>query len=206
MRRLRFAFKFFFCILLVFVFSVLCFADDGEDLQGDSVDLEYLSTFGGLTLGDSSGLYINADTVILSEDVGLQPRAFSGGPVGGAYFDLRSSAGDMRIFVPTDYQEGSFSYDAAGNLISVRSATITAYGYIGSTEYSVRFQPYTVPQYRLANSSASYQYLYTNSVIDTNVQVLQDLDSLPLFPNVRVLLLISIVLMGGALLWLCIMR
>lgn len=160
-----------------------------------------------LYLGASGGLRLYADQVILDvADEQLQPRAFSGGPAGGAYFDANTNVGDMRIFVPTDYQYGSFSLDDSGRLIGIRSSTITGYGYIGSTEYDIRFSAYATPQYRLSGSSVSWQYLYVSSVADTNIEILDSLSSLPLRPDTGTLLLVMIAIFGGALIWICIKR
>lgn len=159
-----------------------------------------------LYLGASGGLRLYADEVILSGEDELQPRSFGGGPAGGAYFDASTNVGDMRIFVPTDYQYGSFSLDSSGRLIGVRSSTITGYGYIGSTEYDVRFSSYAIPQYRRSDSSYTWDYLYINAVEDTNVQILDSLSSLPLKPDTGTLLLVIFAVFGGALIWICIKR
>lgn len=99
---------------------------------------------------------------------------------GGCFMDVETSAGDMLIYIPTDYQYGSFSYFGS-NVTGIRSSTITGYFFRNSDLYQVRFQPFSIPQYRNADSGYTYTDFDITNVNDTNIQILDSFDELPLF-------------------------
>lgn len=125
---------------------------------------------------------------------------------GGPYFEVASSIGNLKIYVPADYQYGSFSYFNGSNICSIRAATISGYAFRGSTLYQVRFTPFCDPQYRLYNSTNSYADFTITQVKSTNIQVLKSDTDLPLYPQTPVLLLLIFGLMGVLLLCLFIKR
>ncbi len=144
----------------------------------------------------SGGVTLYADTVVLSEVPSTY--AITSSPIaGGCFMEVSSSIGDMKIYVPANYQYGTFSYFNGGNVCGIISSTITGYGFKGSTVYQIRFAPFSDPQYRLYDSSYSYTDFSITDVIATNVQILSSDDELPLYPDSEQLQLIIIALLGG---------
>lgn len=154
----------------------------GEDVSGGELD-----TAGGLT--------IVTDSVVLAEDIA--PRAVLTSPVaGGPYMEVSSSIGDLKIYVPADYQRGSFSYFSGSNVCGIRSSTISGYAFKGSTLYQVRFPAFSDPQYRVYDSGYSYTDFSITGVNSTNIQILTSDDDLPLYPDSGILSLCLIFLLG----------
>lgn len=87
----------------------------------------------------------------------------------GLYIDIDASPLPSRLYIPSDYSENSFAVDSSGNLIGIRSSSITCY----SGNYTVRFPAYASPQYRLTNGTG---YTWT----DINITYVDS-------PNVSVL-------------------
>ena len=167
-------------------------AVSGPVLSGDAADLaeQYAADSGNVVV-------VQADQVILASDA--QPFALSGAPLaGGYYIDCSTSAlGDVRIYVPFEYQYGSFTTNSNGDLVSLRSSTVTGLLYSGDTPYTVRWSSFGTPQYRsYSGSSYSYYDLGVSEILDTNVQILSSDSDVPLFPSSEQLLLVLILLLG----------
>lgn len=161
-------------------------------LSGDAADLaeQYAADSGNVVV-------VQADQVILASDA--QSFALPGAPLaGGYYFDCSTSAlGDVRIYVPYEYQHGSFTTNSNGDLVSLRSSTVTGILYSGDTSYTVRWSSFGTPQYRFySGSSSSYRDLGVSEILDTNVQILSSDSDAPLLPSVEYLLLVLILLLG----------
>lgn len=157
----------------------------GEDVPGGELD-----TSGGLT--------IVTDSVVLAENI--EPRAVLTSPVaGGPYMEVSSSIGDLKIYVPADYQRGSFSYFDGDNVCGIRSSTISGYAFKGSTLYQIRFPSFSAPQYRVYDSGYSYTDFSITGVKSTNVQILASDDDLPLLPDTGQVHLIIALFLGGCL-------
>lgn len=147
---------------------------------------------------DTGSVHINADAVYLSS--GEEAVTYSVGDVlsGGAFFEVDTSElGSVKIYIPIDYQEGSFAYDNNGNLVNIRASTITGY-ILDGTQYTVRWTSFNTPQYRLTDSdySSSYEDLTVVSVTDTNIQIIEDDTEVPLFPDTRFVQLLILLCLG----------
>lgn len=161
-------------------------------LSGDAADLagQYAADSGNVVV-------VQADQVILASDA--QPFALPVAPLaGGYYIDCSTSAlGDVRIYVPCEFQYGSFTTNSNGDLVSLRSSTVTGLLYSGDTSYSVRWRSFGTPQYRLeSGSSSSYRDLGVSEILDTNIQILSSDSDVPLLPSSEYLLLVLILLLG----------
>lgn len=157
----------------------------GEDVPGGELDA-------------SGGLTVYADNVVLAED--LEPRAVLTSPVaGGPYMEVSSSIGDLKIYVPADYQRGSFSYYDGNSVCGIRSSTISGYAFKGSTLYQVRFPSFSDPQYRVYDSGYSYTDFSITGVNSTNIQILTSDNDLPLLPDTGQVQLIIALFLGGCL-------
>ena len=161
-------------------------------LSGDAADLaeQYAADSGNVVV-------VQADQVILASDA--QPFALSGAPLaGGYYIDCSTSAlGDVRIYVPYEYQRGSFTTNTSGDIVSLRSSTVIGLLYDGDTAYTVRWSSFGTPQYRsYSGSSYSYYDLGVTQILDTNIQILSSDADVPLLPSSEYLLLVLILLLG----------
>lgn len=165
--------------------------DGGEGILDELDEGEFIQ--------DTGDVHINADAVYLTAEE--EPILYSVGDVlsGGAFFDVDTSElGTVKIYIPIDYQEGSFAYDNYGNLVNIRASTITGY-VLDGTQYSVRWTSFGTPQYRLLNYSgvgSSYNDLNIESVQDTNIQIIEDDTEVPLFPDARFVQLLILLCLG----------
>lgn len=155
-------------------------------------------TVPGGELDSSGGLTIVTDSVVLAEDIA--PRAVLTSPVaGGPYMEVLSSIGNLKIYVPADYQRGSFSFFDGSNVCGIRSGTISGYAFKGSTLYQVRFPAFSDPQYRVYDSGYSYTDFSITGVNSTNIQILTSDNDLPLLPDTGQVQLIIALFLGGCL-------
>lgn len=160
--------------------------------SGDAADLaeQYAADSGNVVV-------VQADQVILASDA--ETFALSSAPLaGGYYIDCSTSAlGDVRIYVPYEYQRGSFTTNTSGDIVSLRSSTVTGLLYDGDTAYTVRWSSFGTPQYRsYSGSSYSYYDLGVSHILDTNIQILSSDADVPLLPSSEYLLLVLILLLG----------
>lgn len=115
---------------------------------------------------------------------------------GSAYIEATTSQlGTVVIYIPVDYQRGSLTYDSSGNLVNIRSGTITGFMYRGSTLYNIYWSAMQTPQYRLY-SSGTYAALTVRSILNTNVNIVERNEDLPVVPNDEMYQLVIILLMG----------
>lgn len=173
------------------------FTDDDPDPNAD-VGIPDEITVDSLT--------VNADNVVLfslPENNDYPPNS----PLaGGLYMQVQTSQlGQVLIYVPIDYQRNSFTYDRSGNIVNIRSSTITGFMYRGNTLYNVYWSALQTPQYRLY-SSGTYAALTVTSVQNTNVVFVESNEDIPLVPHSEIYQLVAIVLLGGMLLCLFMKR
>lgn len=145
---------------------------------------------------DGASVVINAEQVLLAGEEDPVTYA-SGNTLSGCYLVLDTSElGEIKVYIPVDYQQGSFSYDNYSSLVNIRSSTITGYTLDGSN-WTIRWPTFGTPQYRATNSSGyTWSDLTVNDVVDTNVQVVDDDYDLPLFPADGFLTVTIIMILG----------
>lgn len=196
--------------VVCFVFS-LCFVllpclavDDGAGSEALEVDSSLPSVgegldSGGLDLMSLSGVStveVHSDTVVMSlpEDNEYPSDA----PIsGGLYIDCNTSQfGRVTVYLPIDYQRYSIAFNTAGNLVNIRSSTISGYMYVGSNVYNFRMTSMGTPQYRLLDTGYTYSDLSVTSINNTNVVFVESSDDIPLIPNDELYLLICVMLLG----------
>ncbi len=146
---------------------------------------------------DTSALTINADTVYLTAAEDAVTYSVGDALSGCTYFKVvTAELGEVKIYIPTDYQRGSFTYDSDSNLVNIRSSTITGYILDGQS-YTVRWTSFNSPQYRLVDySSSTWHDLTVTDVIETNVQIVEDDSDFPLYPDSSLISLIIISVLG----------
>lgn len=140
-------------------FSPSTYTDIPEVLNNEISDL------------DSPIILLERGTIVMAGNLEDAPplRASSSGDQQIGYsISVSSSIGD-HLLVPSEYSEKSFSLDANGNLIGVRSSTFSCY--IG--QYIVRFPVYGQPQYRLTSgTSYAWQDIDIEYLSTSNVEVI----------------------------------
>lgn len=183
--------------------------DDNSSLLPSDGSESEVPTSGGLVvedggeeeefIADYGDITVNADAVYLTSPEDEVTYAVGDVLSGGAFFEVSTDElGEVKIYVPIDYQEGSFAYDNNANLVNIRSATITGY-ILDGTQYTVRWTSFNTPQYRLVNYSgvgSSYEDLTIYSVNDTNIQIIEDDSEVPLFPDDRFVQLLILLCLG----------
>lgn len=169
---------------------------DDSGIVDDSGSVEDGQSSSDVSL-DSSALTINADTVYLTSAEDAVIYSVGDALSGCTYFKVDTAElGVVKIYIPTDYQRGSFTYDSYSNLVNIRSSTITGYILDGSA-YTVRWSSFNSPQYRLVDySSSSWHDLTVTDVIETNVQIAEDDSDFPLYPDSSLISLIIISVLG----------
>lgn len=82
--------------------------------------------------------------------------------------------GRVMIFVPYNY--GKYFSSSGDSIVSTYGGTISCWGTTdtGITQYDIRFPFSDTPQYRVSNYN--YSDLTINSIIDTNLPLLNDTD------------------------------
>lgn len=117
----------------------------------------------------------------------------------GYYIECSTSQlGTVMMYVPYNFQRGSFSFDDTGNLVNITSSTITGIVFRGNTSYTLRFSSFGNPQYRSSSGSSSYMDLTVNEVLNTNVQIFSSQHQIALYPDSQLLQLI-LVFLGGVI-------
>lgn len=112
---------------------------------------------------------------------------------GGYYFVADSSLGSgLKFYIPSDYAEGSLTYNDSGYLFNLTSSSIYLYcpDHPNYTIYASRFSPF---QYRIG-SGFDYAALNLRNISDTNVEI-YDSDPASLLGNSELLLLIVFLLL-----------
>ncbi len=161
--------------------------DGGDRVDEDLRDTIYEAVDLALQGGESN--VIAADTAEPFALPSSRPLA------GGTYFEVDTSQlGECLIYIPVDYQRGSFTYYGS-NLFNLRSATITGILYAGSTSYSVRWSAFSTPTYR-RGSNYNYEDLTVTEVLATNIEIVQSDDDLALSPDNNLLLLVIVLCLG----------
>lgn len=173
----------FFLVFLVLFVSLFCFCGSAFALDGEPE----------VTTSDSITIY--TDSVIL--DAGdPDPLALDAPIDGGVYFHCQTSQlGEVWIYIPVDYQRGSWSY-YNGNLFNLRSSLISGFIFRSSgSSYSFRCSSFSTPEYRLS-SGYSYEDLTVTSVLDTNIQIADSNSDFPLYPDMDMVILCILLVLG----------
>lgn len=168
-------------------FGVVDGGDRADQADGTLRDTIYEAVDLALQGGESN--------VIAAEAAQLLALPSSRPLAGGTYFEVDTSQlGECLIYIPVDYQRGSFTYYGS-NLFNLRSATITGILYAGNTSYSVRWSAFSTPTYRVG-SNYNYEDLTVTEVLDTNIEIVQSDDDLALSPDNNLLLLVIVLCLG----------
>lgn len=116
---------------------------------------------------------------------------------GGLYIECNTAElGEVLIYIPVDYQYKSFTFDETGNIVNIRSSTISGLLYRGSSTYTFRISSFSNPTYRSYNSGSSYSDLTVTSVLNTNVVFVEGNEDIPVVPDSDMQGLICIFLLG----------
>lgn len=171
--------------------------DQDDPVDGDA------DTVGDSGLADAAGVL--DDIYTLMEDSELFTVADdypSNAPfTGGYYISADTNLGDAVLYVPKEYQYGSFALDTSGNLVNLTAGTISGILKVGSRSYNLRISSFSTPEYReQSGSSWSWYDLTVRDIVSANVQIFEDGDAVRLWPTDTVLLLI-LILFGGVITW-----
>lgn len=99
---------------------------------------------------------------------------------GGLYISCNSrELGETTIYLPVSWQNKCLTFDSSGNLFNLTSSTISGFAYSGSTKYQVRWSSFSAPQYRVWDSGYQYSDLTVLSVYDTNADIVDSFDEVP---------------------------
>lgn len=123
-----------------------------------------------------------------------------GAELAGGYFVTGDSAmgNGLTFYVPSDYAQGSLTYDSSGNLFNLTSSSIYLYcpDYPDYTIYAPRFSGF---QYRQSSGSGyTYQDLNLRSITDTNVEILDDSPALALGSDKILVMILAVCIIGVA--------
>ena len=197
-----------FAVFLVLVqSSVVAFAEVSPEETEDS-DIS-IGLSGDVAIGDSGydRLFITANEVVLAAESDAQAFSVSSPLAGGAYISATTlQLGEVKIYVPVDFQRDSFTVDTSGNLVSLRSSTISGLMYSGSNTYNFRISAFGNPTYRLYDSSYSYSDLTMTDILDTNVQIVRSDSELPLYPDSDLLYILIFMVVEVVAVWLFMRR
>lgn len=119
------------------------------------------------------------------------------GPDGGYYFQVSSSSlGACTVWLPFEYVTDSFSW-YGGQLVSLRSSSISGIVVSGSTVYNLRFSAFLQgAEYRHQSGSSWYwSPLNISAVSDSNIEILEDSPGYQL--DISYLIIIAVILVVG---------
>ena len=96
---------------------------------------------------------------------------------GGAFFEVKSSLGQITFVCPNNFKNGYFGFSGTGNNIcNISNSTISGYLYTASgNTYQARFTSFGTLQYRTGTSSY-YEYIDVTitDILNTNVNFIDD--------------------------------
>lgn len=149
---------------------------DGEVVEdGNTANDDEASNEKESTEKNPESVTINANevTIVDNSEPEIEPYVVPSTPIaGGWYIEANTSQlGDVKIYVPVNYKEGSFAY-TNDNVISLQSSTITGVMYASSGVYTIRFTAFASPQYRTYDSGYTYADLNIGEVYSSNVEIL----------------------------------
>lgn len=149
---------------------------DGEAVEdGNTANDDEASNEKESTERNPESVTINANevTIVDNSEPEIEPYVVPSTPIaGGWYIEANTSQlGDVKIYVPVNYKDGSFSY-TTNNVISLQSSTITGVMYASTGVYTIRFNAFTAPQYRLYDTGYTYTDLNIIEVYSSNVEIL----------------------------------
>lgn len=176
-------------ILLVFLLLIPAFADvdqPPEDGVGEELSEEPVVDSGPIPV-----YLVDADPVPVPYAAGTV------GPSGGYHLDVSSSAlGACTVWLPYEYYNDSFSW-YGGQLVSLRSGSISGIVVTGSTVYNLRFSSFLQGAEYRRPSGSSYVWTSLNiaSLSGGNIEVLEDSPGHSL--DIPSLIIVAIVLIVG---------
>ena len=170
---------------------------EGESLnpEGEAVEIESENDIDELHVGTLIVGSMLDDVILYSLP---DDNEYPGGQLRyGLYMDVNTSQlGRVMIYVPVDFQRGSFTFNTANNIVNIRSSTITGYMYRNNTLYDIRWTSLTTAQYRQNGTSNAYQALNISTIYNTNVVFVEQSSDLPVVPNSELYQLITIMIAG----------
>lgn len=96
---------------------------------------------------------------------------------GGAFFEVKSSFGQITFICPNNYKNNYFGFSGSGNNIcNVTNSTVSGYIYTTSGKsYPARFTSLGTLEYRTDNSSYyEYKDITITEILNTNVTFVDD--------------------------------
>ena len=100
---------------------------------------------------------------------------------GGVYIEVNSSAGLGPLVLPITYKNNTFSFrNRSGfNVLNVTNGTLSGYFiFCNGTQYTLRIQAFNTAEIRANdNYSTPWQSLTINSILNTNVNFMDNTDS-----------------------------
>lgn len=181
-------------ILLVFLLLIPAFADDVDQPPEDGA---------GEELPEDPVVDSGPIPVYLVDPEPPEPYAAGTvGPAGGYYLDVSSSAlGACTLWLPFEYYSDSFSW-YGGQLVSLRSGSISGIVVTGSTVYNLRFSSFLQGAEYRRPSGSSYVWTALNiaSLSGGNIEVLDDSPGhsfdIPSLIIVAIVLIVGVRLLG----------
>lgn len=173
--------------------------DEDSDYYGDSYSMD------GVTQRLDDIYDLLSEPGVLIEEYSYPSNA----PLsGGYYIEADTSAGDAILYIPKEYQEGSLTTNSQGNIVNITAGTISGVVFIGNGSFDLRIPSFETPEYRDYSSSSSWDWkpLNVSEVQNTNVQIIVDGNSVPLYPPIGVIGLLVIFLLGVIVCRLFLMR
>lgn len=96
---------------------------------------------------------------------------------GGAFFEVKSSLGQITFVCPNNFKNGYFGFSGTGNNIcNISNSTVSGYIFAGSgTSYQARFTPLGTLEYRTSSGSYyEYRDVTITEILNTNVTFIDD--------------------------------
>lgn len=179
-------------LLAVFVLFVYAFAADPEEPPVDSDDGEEVIL--PSLVADSGPVPV---VVVDPEPELVAYAAGTVGPAGGYYLNVTSSAlGACTVWLPYEVRDGSFSW-YGGQLVSLRSGSVSGVVVSGSTVYNLRFSSFLggAQYYRPSGSSYVWTALNISALDGGNIEVLDKSPGYSL--DIPSLILVAVILIVG---------
>lgn len=96
---------------------------------------------------------------------------------GGAFFEVKSSLGQITFVCPNNFKNGYFGFSGTGNNIcNISNSTVSGYIFAGSgTSYQARFTSLGTLEYRTSSGSYyEYREVTITEILNTNVTFIDD--------------------------------
>lgn len=96
---------------------------------------------------------------------------------GGAFFEVKSSLGQITFFCPNNFKNGYFGFSGNGNNIcNISNSTVSGYIYTSTgNSYQARFTALGTLEYRTSSGSYyEYRDVTITEILNTNVTFIDD--------------------------------